>query len=198
MNIFLNGHLMIFPDTINGLKTDINIYVDKTLCKFSPEFIQDLNDYFTVGCHSIRARTKDEIFGLWKFSYSLWRALTKVSMVTSEDPWIILAMSMSYVLLNMSSRLAGFYVKRFVRKFNNCIMKVLNETFSETDTEALKEIFGYFRRTWSGEIQVSLMLLRLIDNIIIERPESLVGFREHLCGHLENIIIYKVNPIRSN
>lgn len=198
MNIFLNGHLVVLPEHVNGLKEDINIYIDKSYCKFSAGCIEDINKYYSTGVHTLRIKTKDEIFGIWKFSYSLWRALEKISSVVCDDPWIILLMSMTYTLLSTCSKLAEFYVRRFSRRFNNCINRVLNETFNENDSESLKEIFAYFGKRWSGEYQVSLMLTRIIDNLIMDPVETLTIFRGQLSGHLENIVVYKTNPIKND
>lgn len=197
MNIYLNNQLIVLPDNINGIKTEVTVFVDSVYCRFSSECIKDLNKYFSGGCCIIHLKTKEEIFGVWKFAYSLWKALSKISEIVIYDPWVSLATSMAYTLLSLTSKLAEYHMRRFCRKFNNCINKVISETFTENDTNDLKEIFESFGRKWSGEAQVSLMLMRLIDNIISGRPDILLSFRGQLTGHLENIVYHKVNPIRS-
>lgn len=196
MNIYLNNQVIVLPDNINGIKTEVTIFVDSVYCKFSDECIRDINKYYSTGISMLHLKTKEEIFGTWKFAYSLWKALTKISEIIIYDPWVTLATSMTYTLLSLTSKLAEYHMRRFCRKFNNCVNKVINGSFTENDSADLSEIFECFGRKWSGEAQVSLMFMRLIDHIINSRPDILLSFRGQLIGHLENIVYHKINPIR--
>lgn len=83
--------------------------------------------------------------------------------------------------------------------FDNVITKIIQGTFKERDLEKLGAMFDYFDMPFDKTMtNISLVVTRFIDNIVSGyiSSEHIHIAPSRLYGHLYNIVINSINPLR--
>lgn len=201
MDILINGRKIILPESLSGMRMDSIIYVDSKIAIFSKECIRSVNRFLLTEQKScLKIRTKDEIYGMWKFSYGLYKAIKNRCLELEFDIYLDMMLVVSRRLYLITLSLVEIYITRFNILFNNCIGKIISGTFCELDMKHYTEILSYFHVTYDKERQISLLITRILDNVItkIILVDSLLCSRNYLSGYLRRIIVDGMNPLRES
>jgi len=209
--IYVNSYEIGFPCEVPNMSHDIIIKVDGKLCKFTRSCMDSIKNYIDNVGRKLHFDTKDDFFGTYILFNDYIMPSVQDMIINKSSQNKILIQSINRLLfynackdiLGASYRKCLDYMCSLSGLFNYCTDRIICETFGtkkslEADTDALKKVMKHFAIDYKNEVCVSLIMTRIVDNIIsgYTSRETIVLFGHTIHGHLRNVIIFGNNPFR--
>lgn len=203
----VNGSVMCIPLEDFEIAEDIYIELNGRVVDFSKDAIGALRSSMNLSAfYRCSLTDKNDIFGILKlFSDHIIPGVAnflKKNNVTLGDSIYTEQMYICFHYYNVAStvrQLATTRNHQIAGSFNNIIDKIIQETFKKSDIEKIENVYEYFDTKFDKKItNISLVVTRFIDNIISGYipAEHIHIAPTRLYGHLHNIAVNKINPLR--